>query len=286
MLNAKPIDQYDGPFNTLIAERMRELDLHGLEAFAQHAQIGYTTLYNLVLGRQSTSGANVKPSVDTLAKLSWALKKPLGELVYLAAPDAYANTTGGAPSPNPEPSGALVLNLFGGPGTGKSTTAAATFAELKYRGINTELATEYVKAKVWEKHHALLNDQLYILAKQHRRIATLLTEVDIVVTDAPILLSLIYAAGDQPLEALVLDRHARMDTLNVLLKRVKTYNPAGRTQTEDQARELDQQIQDALDQHKIPYVQLPAIRETVPHLAQLAVNHLKRRQAEANQEQP
>lgn len=274
MLNSKPIDQYDGPFNRLIAERMRELDLHGLEAFAQHAQIGYTTLYNLVLGRQSTSGASVKPSVDTLAKLSWALKKPLGELVYLAAPDAYATPAADRPGPTIEPSGALVLNLFGGPGTGKSTTAAATFAELKHRGINTELATEYVKAKVWEKHHALLSDQLYILAKQHRRIATLLTEVDIVVTDAPILLSLIYGEGDQPLENLVLDRHAGMNTLNVLLERVKPYNPAGRTQTEHQARELDQRIQQALDRHAIPYVSVPADRNAAQHLADLAQQHL------------
>jgi len=35
----------------------------------------------------------------------------------------------------------LVVNLYGGPGTGKSTTAAATFAELKMAGINCELVS-------------------------------------------------------------------------------------------------------------------------------------------------
>ncbi len=278
MLKSQRIQEFDGPFNHLIAQRMRELELESLEAFALHAGIGYTTLYNLVLGRISKSGAPVKPGVDTLAKLSWALQKPLGELIYLAAPTGYrGEDPQEATARDGEQSGALVLNLFGGPGTGKSTTAAATFAELKYRGINTELATEYVKAKVWEKHHALLNDQLYILAKQHRRIATLLTEVDIVVTDAPILLSLIYAAGDQTLENLVLDRHARMNTLNVLLERVKPYNPAGRTQNETQARELDHQIQNKLGQHAIPYLRFPADEGIAALLANLAQQVLPNR---------
>ena len=39
----------------------------------------------------------------------------------------------------------LVVNLFGGPGTGKSTTMAHVFAELKWRGYDCEMSNEYAK---------------------------------------------------------------------------------------------------------------------------------------------
>lgn len=41
----------------------------------------------------------------------------------------------------------LVINLFGAPGAGKSTGAAIVFAELKKRGVNAELVTEFTKDK-------------------------------------------------------------------------------------------------------------------------------------------
>ena len=46
---------------------------------------------------------------------------------------------------------AIVINLFAGPGVGKSTTAARVFAELKLKGVNCEMALEFAKDKVWEE---------------------------------------------------------------------------------------------------------------------------------------
>lgn len=40
-----------------------------------------------------------------------------------------------------------VINLFGQPGAGKSTGAAYIFSQLKLRGINAELVTEFAKDK-------------------------------------------------------------------------------------------------------------------------------------------
>lgn len=37
-----------------------------------------------------------------------------------------------------------IVNIFAGPRTGKSTTATALFAELKYHGVNCEYVPEYV----------------------------------------------------------------------------------------------------------------------------------------------
>ena len=41
----------------------------------------------------------------------------------------------------------IIVNLFGVPGAGKSTGAAYIFSQLKMKGINAELITEFAKEK-------------------------------------------------------------------------------------------------------------------------------------------
>lgn len=41
----------------------------------------------------------------------------------------------------------IVINLMGGPGSGKSTVASGIFYRLKKMGVNCELALEFVKDK-------------------------------------------------------------------------------------------------------------------------------------------
>jgi len=87
----------------------------------------------------------------------------------------------------------LVINIFGGPGVGKSTLAAEVFAHFKKNKLNIELVTEYAKDLVWEERNNILKDQLYILAKQNRRLERLRNKgIDVVVTDSPLLLGKIY----------------------------------------------------------------------------------------------
>jgi tRNA uridine 5-carbamoylmethylation protein Kti12 len=143
-----------------------------------------------------------------------------------------------------------VINLHGGPGTGKSTSAAYLFYALKKAGKNAELVREYVKDWAWEKRHINAYDQLYFLGKQSRKESMLYGKVDLIVTDSPIWLSAYYAQVYCPLfvsegvrAATVAYYHqASQDGHvhhHVNLKRTKEYNPAGRFQTEEQARELD-----------------------------------------------
>ena len=86
----------------------------------------------------------------------------------------------------------ILVNLYGGPGSGKSTGAAYIFSKLKMAGVNAELVTEFAKEKVWEESKAVFENQAYIFGKQYFRISRCADQVDVIVTDSPLLLSVIY----------------------------------------------------------------------------------------------
>ena len=134
------------------------------------------------------------------------------------------------------------INLYGGPGTGKSTTAAGLFHYMKLMGVKCELITEFAKDLAYEDrtHH----DQLLIFAEQYARMARVKGKVDYAITDSPLLLSHIYASGThwENIHFHELVRYANEHLgihYHVMLKRVKPYERYGRFQTEQQALELD-----------------------------------------------
>ena len=177
----------------------------------------------------------------------------------------------------------LVINLFGGPGTGKSTTAAATFAELKHNGVNVELVTEYAKDKVWERSTKVFGCQPYMLGKQYYRLWRLQDEVDVVVTDSPILLMLEFGRKwGQGFRNYVIELHNTFNNLNYFLVRQKMYNPKGRMQTEEEARELDVLFKQHLDGLAVPYDILESIRGAEQRITQDVLERLNDRPGTGN----
>lgn len=164
-----------------------------------------------------------------------------------------------------------VVNLFAGPGTGKSTTAAALFAELKYGSEpdapfqyppqNAELVTEAAKDAAWEgRSGKFFAAQQYILGEQSWRQWRLKGDTDIVVTDSPLPMGLVYMRDDFPMQSLrqqILEDFNQYDNFNVFITRNKPYNNKGRMQDEDEARQLDGLIKDMLYEFSIPYIELP-----------------------------
>lgn len=129
----------------------------------------------------------------------------------------------------------LVVNLFGAPGSGKSTGAAYIFSRLKLAGINAELVTEFAKDKVYEESKAVFDNQIYIFGKQYFRISKLYNKVDVVVTDSPLLLSSFYNKNEEyseELYELVYKIHSNHRNKNYLIRRDKPYFTGGRFQTE------------------------------------------------------
>lgn len=154
-----------------------------------------------------------------------------------------------------------IINLYGGPGTGKSTTAAQIFAELKKRGINVELVTEFAKDLTWHERHKTLTDQLYILGKQHHKIFMLKDKVDYIITDSPLFLSAYYNefVCAEPLPEtfrnLVIDLWWTYDSIDIFLTRSKAYNPKGRNQTEEEAVKIDTTLKAMMKGVGIPFIE-------------------------------
>lgn len=169
----------------------------------------------------------------------------------------------------------LVVNLLGGPGCGKSTVAASIFSELKFYGIDCELAAEYAKDLVWEKRHKTFENQIYLFGKQHHRINRLVGEVDVIITDSPILLTPIYDVHKRKtLEKLVLEEYHKFNNYNIFLKRRKEYNPNGRNENEQEAKKIDNTIKKFLKSNKIPFQELDGTKENVQHIARVVLEQI------------
>lgn len=155
----------------------------------------------------------------------------------------------------------LLLNLFGGPGTGKSTMASIIHARMKEAGVNSEYISEYAKDKTWEGNGTTLECQPYVTGKQFWRQFRLLGGVDFAVTDSPLITGLLYQGfGCTPdWEKGVINQFHLFNNLNVFLVRNSAnhpYNTKGRNQTEEQAMEIDNKTRALLIRYGIPFVEV------------------------------
>lgn len=150
-----------------------------------------------------------------------------------------------------------IINMFGGPGSGKSTTAAGLFHEMKKRHFKVELIPEWIKGEgVWENRHALFGDQDYIFAHQHRTQRRLIGhDIEYAITDSPILLSLFYMPPDFPqsFRPFVRDVFNSYDNLNIFIDRNPElpYTQAGRNEDLEQAITVDKNIRTYFDDQGI-----------------------------------
>jgi len=134
------------------------------------------------------------------------------------------------------------INIIGGPGTGKSTTAAYVFSEMKRMGLSVEYVSEVAKDFVWEDRESTMKIQPYISIKQYRNLVRLKGKVEYVITDSPLILGIAYGRWyDQGLPEsyfqFLKDLHdtSLSPSWNFFLKRNTEYKQEGRVQSEEEA---------------------------------------------------
>ena len=172
----------------------------------------------------------------------------------------------------------IVVNLTGSPGAGKSTGAAMIFSELKMLGINCELVGEFAKDKTWERNDTALSCQEYVFGKQSYRLARCRDDVDVIVTDSPLPLTIIYTKDEKivkPLTELVMAIYDSYDNINFFINRVKPYNPKGRNQTAEESDAISIKIKELYNKLNIPFTEIDGNHSGYEKAISLIYNKLK-----------
>ena len=151
-----------------------------------------------------------------------------------------------------------LVNIFGSPGSGKSTTSAGLFSLMKLKKMNVELVTEVAKDFVWEQRKQCLLDQFYVSALQNHRLERLRDKVDWAITDSPLLLSLIYAPCGyyKNFKPMMLEVFNSYDSVCIYLNRVKPYSCIGRMQNEKESDEIGLMIKEKLIDYKVDFIEI------------------------------
>ena len=173
----------------------------------------------------------------------------------------------------------LIVNLFGGPGTGKSTNAAALFYRLKMMGINCELVTEFAKDITWEKNRKALACQPYVFGKQCYRIERCVDQVDVIITDSPLPLSILYNKDgniEPYFSKMVVKKFNSYKNMNYLLESKHLYSNIGRNETAEEAQSINEELFQLLNKFKIDYVSIPVNKDTVDILVEDVAGQLGR----------
>ena len=155
---------------------------------------------------------------------------------------------------------ALVVNIYGGPGIGKSTTALQLVAELKKQGINaeyvSEVAKELVYAKAFDKLDGSMESQKEILSKQRDRLDIIAGNVEVAVTDCSLMLNAVYLAEkNSEYTADVLSQYNEYNNFNFFLERDASipFEQEGRIHTLEQSIEKDNEILSLLIDNNIEF---------------------------------
>lgn len=147
----------------------------------------------------------------------------------------------------------FVVNFYAGPGAGKTTAAMDLTSALKKAGLNAEYVSEYAKELVWENKLDLLADQRHVTDEQYRRLNSARSSADIIVTDSPVMLGLVYG-GDRikdDYKQQVRSYYESFNNLDFFVDRPAHYEQAGRIENQEQAVQLDEKVKTMLKDENI-----------------------------------
>jgi len=172
-----------------------------------------------------------------------------------------------------------IICLYGGPGTGKSTTCAGLFYKLKLAGYECEMNREYVKDWAWSGRQITEGDQSYFFAKMAMKERTYIkANLDFIITDSPLILTHFYGMKNDPFEQtyntslkMLANHHGfckekgyKVD--HFFLERTKPYSDAGRYEDEDLSRQYDKEIKELLNEMNINFTSINCDKNCVDNI--------------------
>lgn len=168
-----------------------------------------------------------------------------------------------------------IINFIAGPGVGKSVMTSLLFAKLKISGYNCEIVPEYAKQLVWTEEFELLNNQYHVSYYQNKLLSALLNKTQFIITDGCLLHGLVYnmvnphnTSDTAKTKVAILNWFKSYSNINIYLERNPhiDYENAGRIQTQDEARHLDNLLKYQLFDNKIDYKSFESNEENIPKI--------------------
>lgn len=169
----------------------------------------------------------------------------------------------------------IIINLVGGPGTGKSLYAAYLFTLLKINGRNVEYVQEYAKDLVWRKKYEVLNNQQSVAYHQYKALKGASKYVEAAITDGSLIHSWYYNrhseinySNQEITEERINEYYSKFQNIVIYLKRNPkyAYQQEGRYQSEDEAKEIDSHMKQILMDKNIPHIEVLADMDNVPQM--------------------
>ena len=183
----------------------------------------------------------------------------------------------------------LIVNIYGGPGAGKSTAALQLVAELKKRGYHaeyvSEVAKEYVYAKKFDILDGSLEHQKQIMSEQQGRVDLMIGNVDVAITDAPLLLNTIYLNPNEKTSeysAYVLDEYNKYNNYNIYIDRDLSieFEKEGRIHNLSESIEKDGEIKAMLISNGIAFDKCD--RNNISGIAEKIVDNIEGKNSSKN----
>lgn len=160
----------------------------------------------------------------------------------------------------------IVINIAGGPGTGKTTIAAELFSKLKEKGYEVENVSEFAKELVWEGRSEAFDDRLYMHGEQNHRLMQMNGKLDFIITDSPLFLTSVYnnyylknkfpASYNKMINTVTLETFKLYNNKVYLLQRGTNYKIIGRRENKKEALQIDEALIMYLKKNKIKFMSL------------------------------
>lgn len=143
----------------------------------------------------------------------------------------------------------ILINLFGGPGAGKTVAAMEIAVGLKKLGYEVEYLSEYAKQLYYEGNLEMLDGSLLheieIITEIYNRLMTYNGKVDVIVSDSALLQSVNYVHGlenKKEMLAIAYDYHRQFLNINFMVARNHDFKTEGRVHSFEESVKIDEEI--------------------------------------------
>ncbi|MBP3222137.1 MAG: hypothetical protein J6M43_08905 [Neisseriaceae bacterium] len=141
----------------------------------------------------------------------------------------------------------LLINVYGSPATGKSFTAQNITAILHENGIDCEYIAEYATELIQQGRTDELKDQITVTGEQRRREVEAFKRTNLVITDSPTALGMLYSPKEQKAEVVKFGEQSdKTPHINILLRHnaesLATFSMNGRIHGKEESLRIQSEI--------------------------------------------